>query len=322
MVSSWSPRDLTSALSGRGVPPPGIGRIEGGGALFYEGRINGMHGEPECGKSWIAWITVAQLLLAGRSACYLDYEDTESGAVQRLRALSVPDELIISDRFAYVRPEEQISRDTEQPFGELVGHGYAAVVIDSANESMVLEGLDPNDNKESGLWMRRVIRPFMEAGAAVILIDHVAKNKETRGSWAIGAQQKRAMIRGASYAVENLKAFGRGQEGQAKITLAKDTPGAIRERLAGRTTVAELSIISDPVTGRIEYNLAPAVSYRTQLREKMRTFLLLNPGAGKRALRDLGKSDVVDELLDQLVEEGAIKIEQDGARHAHHWIDG
>jgi len=321
MESSWLPRDLTDALSGRGVPPPGICRLASGPALFYEGRINGLHGEPECGKSWIAWITVAQLLLDGRRACYLDYEDTESGAVSRLRALGVPDGLIVSDRFGYVRPEEPISRDTEQPFGMLVGESYAAVIIDSANESMVLEGLDPNDNKESGVWMRRVVRPFMEAGAAVVMIDHVAKNKETRGNWAIGAQQKRAMIRGASYAVENRKPFGRGLEGEAHITLAKDTPGAIRERLAGRITVAELSIISDPISHRVQYTLTAPVSYRVQLREKVRSYLLLNPGAGKRALRDLGKSDVVDELLGELVDAGVVKVVQDGPRHSHFWVD-
>ena len=322
MQSSWERRDLSSALSGEGVPPPGVCRLATGAALFYEGRINGMHGEPECGKSWIAWITVAQLLGEGRRACYLDYEDTELGAVTRLRALGVPDDLIVSDLFAYVRPEEPITRDTERPFGALVGCDFAAVVVDSANESMVLEGLDPNDNKESGLWMRRVIRPFMEAGAAVILIDHVAKNKETRGNWAIGAQQKRAMIRGASYAVENRKPFGRGLEGQAVITLAKDTPGAVRERLAGRTSVADLTIISDPVSGRVHYELSAPVGYRVQLREKIRSYLIVNPGAGKRAMRDLGKSDVVDDLLVELIDEGAVKVEQEGARHSHYWVDG
>jgi hypothetical protein len=321
MESSWTPRDLTDALSGRGVPPPGICRLDSGPALFYEGRINGLHGEPECGKSWIAWITVAQLLLEGRPACYLDYEDTEAGAVQRLRALGVPDERIISDLFAYVRPEEPISRDTERPFGLLVGNHFAAVIIDSANESMVLEGLDPNDNKESGLWMRRVIRPFMESGAAVVMIDHVAKNKETRGNWAIGAQQKRAMIRGASYAVENRKPFGRGLEGHAVINLAKDTPGAIRERLAGRISVAELSILSDPITHQVSYTLISPVSYRVQLREKMRSYLLLHPGAGKREMRDLGKSDVVDDLLDELIADGVVKVTHDGPRHSHHWVE-
>lgn len=322
MESSWEPRDLTSALDGQGVPPPGIGRMGDGNSLFYEGRINGLHGEPECGKSWIAWITVAQLLLVDRPALYLDYEDTESGAVQRLRALSVPDEKIVGGLFGYVRPEEQLGPDSKHAFAGLLDRAYAAVVIDSANESMVLEGLDPNDNKESGLWMRRIVRPFMEAGAAVIMIDHVAKNKETRGSWAIGAQQKRAMIRGASYSVENKKPFGRGLEGEARIILAKDTPGAIRERLAGRNTVADLSIISDPISGRVEYVLSAPVAYRVALREKIRTFLLMNPGAGKRALRELGKSDVVDEMLVELADQGAIKIEQDGPRHAHHWIDG
>jgi len=321
MESSWTPRDLSSALSGRGVPPPGICRLSSGPALFYEGRINGMHGEPECGKSWLAWITVAQLLLEGRRACYLDYEDTEVGAVTRLRALGVPDELIVSPAFAYVRPEETLTRDTEQPFGALVGVGFAAVIVDSANESMVLEGLDPNDNMQSGLWMRRIVRPFMESGAAVILIDHVAKNKETRGTWAIGAQQKRAMIRGASYLIENHRPFGRGLEGAAKVILAKDTPGAIRERLAGRTSVADLSIISDPVSGQVRYELTAPVSYRVQLREKIRSFLLLNPGAGKRQLRDLGKSDVIDELIGELIEEGAVKVEHNAGRHAHFWID-
>jgi len=58
-----------------------------------------------------------------------------------------------------------------------------------------------------------------------------------------------------------------------------------------------------------------------QLREKIRSFLLLNPGAGKRQLRDLGKSDVIDELIGELIEEGAVKVEHNAGRHAHFWID-
>lgn len=320
--STWQPRDLSAAWDGEQIPPPSLGMLECGNGLFYRGRINGVHGEPESGKSWLCWITVAQVLKAGGRALYLDYEDSEFGAAERLHALGVWRQTALSDRFGYIRPEEPLTLGAARAdWLALLSQGWDVVIVDSTNESMVMEGLDPNDNKDAGTFTRRVIRPVVEVGAGVIMSDHVAKSKENRSNWAIGAQQKRAMIRGASYSVERTRPFGRGLEGEAILKVAKDTPGAIRQRTGGDPTVARLVLTSDGITGQIRYHLAAPPTPHALVLDKIRAYLIVNPGASKRALRSLSNSDLIDELVAKGVEEGRIKVEVTGTAHAHFWIE-
>jgi len=44
-------------------------------------------------------------------------------------------------------------------------------------------------------------RPITDTGAALVEVDHVAKNRETRGRFAIGGQQKLAGV-AVAYGVE------------------------------------------------------------------------------------------------------------------------
>lgn len=322
--STWSPRDLNAAWDGEQIPPPDLCCLEDGFGLFYRGRINGIHGEPECGKSWVAWIAVAQLLNGQGRALYLDYEDSEHGAAQRLAALGVSRKAATSPRFGYLRPEEPLGGTGTAEYRDwstLLGAGWDLIVVDSHNEAMTLEGLDPSDNKEAGVFTRRLARPAIETGAAVLLLDHVAKSRDTRGTWAIGAQQKRAMIRGASYSVENRRPFGRGLEGEATLSVAKDTPGAIRQRTGGDPHVARLTLISDGLTGQVHYRLAVPPAPHALVLDKIRAYLIVNPGATKRALRALSNSNVVDELLEQCERTGRLKVDRTGAAHAHFWIE-
>jgi hypothetical protein len=324
MTTSWVARDLGPAWDGEQIPPPDLCQLDDGFGLFYRGRINGIHGEPECGKSWVAWIAVSQLLLNGGRALYLDYEDSEHGAAQRLAALGVSRQAATGPQFGYLRPEEPLGANGTAEYRAWVGllaAGWDLIVVDSHNEAMTLEGLDPSDNKEAGVFARRLARPAIESGAAVLLLDHVAKSSDTRGTWAIGAQQKRAMIRGASYVVTKRRPFGRGLEGEATLTVAKDTPGAIRQRTGGDPHVARLTLASDGLTGQVHYQLMVPPTPHALILDKLRAYLLINPGASKRALRSLSNSDLIDQLVAEGIDQGRIKVEVTGTVHAHFWIE-
>lgn len=315
-MSSWTPRDLSAAWRGEGIVAPSVCWITGSHALFYQGRINGLHGEPESGKSWIAWITARQILDRGGKVLYLDTEDSEIGAVTRLQALGVTEDML--DRFGYVRPEEPCP---PQAWGRLLDTGWDLLVVDSVMEAMGLEGLDPLDNAETAMWLRKVVRPASDRGITVIMIDHVAKNRETRGTWAIGAQQKRAMIRGSSFMVELLKPFAKGGEGEAALWLAKDTPGEIRARMSGNGPVARLHLVSDETTGVLRWWFTvPTGGGSEVIRERIRGLLLAEPGASKRMLRRVGSSEMVDQVLGEMIMEGLVRVERQGVTHAHWWV--
>ena len=61
--------------------------------------------------------------------------------------------------------------------------------MDGITEAMSLHGLQLQDNNDVARFMVMLPRRFARTGAAALLIDHVTKDRETRGRYAIGAQQ-------------------------------------------------------------------------------------------------------------------------------------
>lgn len=321
--SSWVPKDLGPALKGEGVDPPTICCLANGEHLFYAGRSNGMHGEPEGGKSWVAIIAMAQELSRGKPVLFIDYEDNETGIVERLRALGTPDCVIGGPLFDYIHPDEPLS-DRGAAFDDLddvLKKRYTLIVIDSTGEAMGMEGLDPISNHDSNVFVRRLVRRCVATGACVILIDHVAKGKEGRGDWAIGAQHKKGMIRGASYIVENKKPFGRGISGELVLKVAKDTPGHVRGRTPHGQPAARLVLTFDAGTGKGLYHFDVPQSPHQATLTKIEAYLRENPGATKTSLRSLGNSDTIDLLIQTLIDEGAIHVQIVGRTHSHFWSD-
>jgi hypothetical protein len=53
---------------------------------------------------------------------------------------------------------------------------------------MTTEGLALGDNTDVAAWMRPLPKRFAAAGAAVVVIDHVVKNRDDQGRYAIGGQ--------------------------------------------------------------------------------------------------------------------------------------
>ena len=78
-------------------------------------------------------------------------------------------------------------------------------------------------------WSRLVPRRIAaRTGAAVGLIDHVTKDPNSRGRWAIGGQAKMSGLTGASYMVEVARIFGEGLCGEVVLRLGKDRPGTLK----------------------------------------------------------------------------------------------
>lgn len=251
--TTWWPKNLGPILRGETdpEPPPAYLHRTDGHALFYSGKVNGLIGESESGKTWVALVCVAQALNAGHSVLYLDFEDTATGIIGRLRALGVHDRHLNARQFTYISPDETLSPPAERDLSEVIHHATPAVVIlDGYNAAMTLLGLNLQDNTDVTAFSLRVLRPLKRTGAAVITIDHVTKSKEGRGSYAIGAQAKRADVDGCLISVEVTQAFGRGQTGRLKLTVSKDRPGHVRAISAGAKNAGE-AILRSSLDGSI-----------------------------------------------------------------------
>jgi hypothetical protein len=233
----WRPVDLAPVLDGSSKPlRPTVGRRSDGRPLLYAGKVHAVASETEGGKTMLALALASQELAAGRAVLYLDFEDSAESVVGRLRGLAVAPE-VIRDRFAYLSPSEPIggagnADDLADVLGDL---RPSLAVIDGVTEAMELHGLDPLRNHEIARFGRLLTRQIAVRGPATLMLDHVVKDREGRGRYALGGVHKLNGIDGASLLLENRTPFGIGTTGRSSVLIAKDRPGQLRrDALASR----------------------------------------------------------------------------------------
>jgi hypothetical protein len=228
--TSWWPRDLTGVLAGHETEPdPSHLHRDDGPALFYASRVNGLIGESESGKTWVALHATQQELTAGRPVIYLDFEDSATGIINRLRTIGCQDTHLT--HLTYIAPDETLSTPAKRDLGETLANANASLVIlDGFNAAMTLMGLDINSNNDATQFAQQLLKPIAATGACVIYVDHVPKSREARGKGGIGAQAKRAMTTGCALTVTVTEPFGQGQAGRLHLTVDKDRPGRVRAK--------------------------------------------------------------------------------------------
>jgi len=239
--NGWWPIDATAYLDGSYTPivPTVLTRSDGQG-LFYIAKVNSLFGESGSGKSWVLLHALAQQITLGHDVAYIDYEDSPGSVIERLVLLGLtPSE--VQERFHYVKPWGDITEPEMERLCEfLISRHCTAIGIDSAGEALAMASRNPNADEEVATWYRQVPRRLAQTGAAVILVDHIAKSSEGRPT-AIGSQRKKAAIDGASYAVHTEVPFSRGHLGEPgllRISCSKDRHG----QFANGATAALASI--------------------------------------------------------------------------------
>lgn len=233
--SSWAGVDLRGYLDGTIQQiTPTLLRREDDVALLYPGLTHSVHGESESGKSMVLQYEAARQLAAGAAVLYADFESDPGSIAGRLLMLGATQDQI-SERFVYVQP----GTDPHKSPGELAAflatldaHPYSLAIIDGVSESMDVLGADVKDPNASAIEWARKLPKFIadRTGAAVVQIDHVVKNTESRGRFAIGGQAKMSSLTGAGYALDVRSPLGRGLRGELVLWVAKDRPGYVRGR--------------------------------------------------------------------------------------------
>jgi AAA domain len=314
-ANTWAPIDLTELVTGEYTQEaPALLRRSDGICLLYRERIHEIRGEPESGKSWLALHACAEQIAAGENVVYIDFEDSAPAVDDRLLELGADPGAIVR-HFSYIRPDEPLVE-----IGPLLALKPTLAVIDGVTEALTIHGLDLRDNTDIAKWLALLPRPLQRTGAAVVLLDHVSKDKETRGRWSIGAQHKLAGV-DVAYLLETVEPFGRGREGLVRITEWKDRPGFIRRHAVDRW-VGNLRLASDHapgVTCAVEAPAEKGVFRPTALMEKVSRLLEEQPGLSRRAVRTgvKGKNDYVDLALELLVANEFVAVERDGQARRH-----
>lgn len=196
-----------------------------GQALFYAGKMHVLQAEPSSGKSWIALFAALEVLNMGGSVIFLDYEDQAVSITGRLLALG-GDPASITERFQYIRPSGAMGTQERAELSTVLQRlNPDLIIIDGVAEAISRDGFDEDRNSEVVKWVDQYPRWLSQTGACVVMIDHIAKDKEKGGRYARGASHKLAAVDGASYQVKIIHSFSRHKGGSVKLVVAKDRPG-------------------------------------------------------------------------------------------------
>lgn len=260
---SWTQEDISDVLDGTITPvETGLAFRSDGMALLYPGEIHDIHAWPGMGKSMIAqWMTAQVLSSSGAgSVLYLDYESSRKNVVSRIRGIggAVED---LRDRFAYVRPKDHPSLDPAGFEGLLKSQPWSLVVIDGVNRSIGLAGGAVDSQEDVNGWIEDLPENIREiTGAAVMMVDHVPKGRDSDLLMPIGAQAKFAAITGASYALRPKKGSARTRDRSVlELVVTKDREDEIQSRVDPLKDDDRMFLVAD-VTVERRPDGSPSVS--------------------------------------------------------------
>lgn len=306
---SWTRVNLTDPAY---LIPPEPPAIQG---LLYAAKRHVLSGPQESAKTLIAYHLLLQAQRDGHPVAIVDFEMGPVAARRLLADLgATPDELAA---IYYTEPD---GPPDEQALASIQAHGTRYALIDAAAGAFDTTGLDDNSRKDAETFARLWIRPLFRLDIATLLLDHVTKDREARGKYAIGSERKTG---GADVHLgfDALKALSRGGNGMVKVTVHKDRPGflarptaAMLDLASAHDTHAITITIRDPHPTDDEGTFRPTIYMERVSRE-----LEKHPGES-RSRNEIeeavkGKRDYVRDALAWLLQDGHIS-EQIGPRQA------
>lgn len=312
--------DLSWILTGTPpeMPAPTYTHRTDGIALFYPAKVNGIFGDPEAAKTWLAQTAVVEALTAGGTAAMIDVDHNgpDHTAARLLLFGAHPQHLADPERFRYYEPHER--DELLAAVDDIARRHIDVVVVDSIGEVFPMLGISTNDGDEMTTALRRTCTVLANAGSCVITIDHLPKSTDARQTgFAIGTIAKKRMIRGSYIRAEARTQPAPGQIGRITLRIEKDPAGGLRKHTpggyAGTFILDSTHSETDGVTTwRIEREEAPKNddgTFRpTHLMEKVSRFVEQNDQCSKNAIEKakLGKAEHIRGALQILLDEGFI----------------
>lgn len=254
--------DVAKVFAGGAVAPePNILPFVEESYLFYAGEFNLVFGDTECGKTWLCLAAVAATIEDGGRAVVIDLDHNGAPSIlNRLEMLGVTRENLVDHQcFRMAEPESAI--ELKQLVADLKVFKPDVVIIDSLGEVMPLFRANSNSADDFTMVHADVIDPLRQAGAAVIVVDHLSKGAESRAFGPTGTSAKKRAVGGTSIRVSAEKAFRPGDGGRAKLELDKDRHGGVRKQVPGsdnRPVIGTFTLTEGD--GHLVYSFQPALT--------------------------------------------------------------
>lgn len=308
---------------------PEFGFRVDGQPVLYPGLVHWLYGEAESGKTWIALQFVAECLAAGESVAYIDLEMSKNAVVGRLQAIGAQLPMY------YCNPQSSFPEESWPDIAaDLKLKRVKLVVVDAATELMALHGWDPSSNADTAVF-GRFIGVLASSGAAIIVIDHLPKNRDTRGKGPIGAQHKRAFT-SVSLEVKVLAQPDRSRSGKLSVRVDKDREGWLLEAANDARVLMIVELVPDDGMLLVTFREPPEGHATTDGGDFRPTHYMArvseyvhsqDDGPRKPPSRNQiekgvsGKQEYIRQAIDALANEGFIEEIADGNARRYRFID-
>jgi AAA domain len=243
----WQPLNLTADEYAKPTEPPVIL------GLIYRGKRHALSGPPESAKTLLALAIGLEWYRAGLGRfALIDFEQGPPATRLLLEELGAT-EAELADVY-YVEAD---APPTSADINVMLPAGVTLTIVDAAAGVYDASGLDDNKRADVERFARTWIVPLWQAGCTTILLDHVVKNSETRGRYAIGSERKLGQV-DVHLGLEAVTHISRGGHGLIRVTVHKDRPAHLQ-----RPHPCELHLTSDPDTHRLTWETRPPTSGNT-----------------------------------------------------------
>lgn len=211
--------------------------------LFYSGSFNLIYGDTESGKTWLCLAAVASVLNDGGTATIIDLDHNGAPAlIGNLIKLGVDPEILQEPRrFRLSEPGDRM--DLVEVVQDQAVVKPELVILDSLGEILPLFRANSNSADDFTAVHAEVIKPLTRNGASVLVVDHLAKNADSRNFGPTGTAAKLRAIDGVAVRVDAERQFTPGAGGTAKLQVQKDRYGGVRRNYPSN---------SKPVIGTFE----------------------------------------------------------------------
>ena len=217
-ASIRSPSDWRAFAQGP-APAPELGQ-----GVLYRGQTHSISGPSDAGKSLFGAAIASHELSLGHRVLWIDFEQGGDRVIRRLLAFGA-DEAALLERFDFLGyPHGLPSLENI----EALGADVDLVVVDANTGLLAALGVGSNADTDIELAYIEVLRPLAAMGAAVLIIDHVRKDKSERDGTAIGSSRKTGAVDVALTLDAIPPGFRPGLGGRAKIGVTRDRDGAVK----------------------------------------------------------------------------------------------